>query len=423
MKKWFSQVSSLRRGTVAKQTAVVYFGQGLQAVMGFAISILLLRGLSLDDYGAFSVFMSLFMLLAGLSHWGWTETFVRFGSAQVEKEDYASLESYFRGKILLFGGLSALALAVAAPYLAGHVYQRADWRWLIWLACITGFLTCLFSFEMNRIRIWKRFWLYFSTLVGGSLLRLLGLGALALAGALGSYAVIGVYLASTLAMIGFIFVLLPPARGGTPFSAQSMAEVGSYNRWILASIVSTTLASNLDVHFLAYFHGSAEVAKLGAASRLTLPISILVGSLTTTVLPRLSREPGNTALFQFYRRKLFLLLPALVVIFALGSLVVVPLLTTLAGKKYGGLEHLLFLQLASVLVVLVANPFGLMVLAKGWIKPLALMNIVQLALGAALQLLLVPRYGPVGSVCATIGTNLLGMTVTLLLARKVSAET
>lgn len=413
----FEQILALTKGKTARQTSIVYLAQVAQAVLGFALNILLIRHLDLDDYGSLTVFSSTYMLLAGLSHWGWTETYVRFGAAHREAP---AVEYFFRGRIIRYAGISFLVLLAASPLLARYAYQRPAWAPLLALASLTGFLTCLASFEMNRVRLFQRFGIYFSAIVSGSAFRLAALLACFALGHLTLWPSIFVYLASPLLVIGLLWCLLPPifSAPASPLPPEVAEGARNYNRWLLVSIFATTLITNFDMQILAFFHGTETVAQLGAASRLTLPISILVSALATTILPKLSREHQNQELMRFYLRKIGLLLPWIALGFAIAGAAAVPLLTYLAGHKYGGLELLLLLQLVSILAVLLTNPFGLVLLAKGDIKALALMNLAQLGLSLALQLALVPRWGAVGSVSAAIAVNIFGCMITMLLVSR-----
>ena len=184
------------------------------------------------------------------------------------------------------------------------------------------------------------------------------------------------------------------------------------------SIFSTTIISNIDVHVLAYFYPSEVVAQLGAVSRLTLPITILVTSLSTTMLPRLSRNSQDPQFISYYLRKLKLVLPLSVAGFLIGGAALIPVLGWLAGARYGGLEPLIGLQLVSILIILITNPLGLLVMAEGRTKTLACMNLAQLLVGLGLHFLLVPQLGVNGSICATIGVNTIGLLATLMMVRR-----
>jgi O-antigen/teichoic acid export membrane protein len=219
-------------------------------------------------------------------------------------------------------------------------------------------------------------------------------------------------------LIGIIWAFLPPRRPPAIASLPFENEARQFNRWLLVSIFSTTIFTNIDVHVLAYFYPSEVVAQLGAVSRLTLPITILVTSLSTTMLPRLSRNANDLDLFQYYLRKLKLVLPFSILGFVIMGAAIIPLLGWLAGSRYHGLEPLIALQLVSILIVLITNPLGLLVIAEGRTKILAFMNLAQLFIGIGLNLFLVPKLGAIGSICASIGINTIGMITTIFLIRR-----
>jgi O-antigen/teichoic acid export membrane protein len=194
-------------------------------------------------------------------------------------------------------------------------------------------------------------------------------------------------------------------------------ELQHFNRWILVTVLSTTIIGNIDFHFITYFCGTTETANFGAASRLTMPITMLVSALTITLLPKLSKLTTIEA-HQFFVRKLCLVLPIAVLAIIVAGVIGIPALGMLVEKKYGGLESLMFLQLASIVLVLIANPFGMLLLARGKTKILAITNLGQLLVDIVLNSFFIPRFGAMGAVYSTITINFMGLIIFVLVTRK-----
>jgi O-antigen/teichoic acid export membrane protein len=135
---------------------------------------------------------------------------------------------------------------------------------------------------------------------------------------------------------------------------------------------------------------------------------MIVAALTTTLLPRLStaRHVGDSR--NYLRRIWHFLLPTAGVLFSLIFLAP-PLLVWIAGAQYAGISNALKLQLAATLVMVLANPIGLVLVGWGWSRFFAILNLVQLAVDLALDLLWIPRFGVEGALAATLVINALGL--------------
>src|SRR4051794_20697035 len=93
----FLSVANSRTG---KNAQLVFGSQFASAGIGFLINILLIRGLSIADFGLFALFSSTFMLLAGIFQLGWNDTFVRFGSRHLGRDFFQSLRTFVIRKVM-----------------------------------------------------------------------------------------------------------------------------------------------------------------------------------------------------------------------------------------------------------------------------------------------------------------------------------
>ena len=95
------QMLAALRTRTGRDTQLVFSGQTVNAGLGFLANILLMRTLSLADYGLFSLFISALMLISGFMHFGWNETFVRFGAKYQHSPFFNALRKLLLKKTLL----------------------------------------------------------------------------------------------------------------------------------------------------------------------------------------------------------------------------------------------------------------------------------------------------------------------------------
>lgn len=395
-----------------RDTAVVFSGQVVNAAIGFSLNIVLMRQLSLDQYGNFTLFNSSMMLLAGFFHLGWIETYVRFGAMHLGTEKFGALRGLVFRRLLIGSTVLAVAAAALSPWIANHFYNRHGFTGFLCAAALGAFGMGLVSFALNDCRVRKLFWRFFGLQTGGTLTRFavcvlaLAIGALTVRVAVAAYALV------PLAVAGYALFwpgkgILRDRAGGAPVDPATVREMNVYNGWLLVSMFTTNLTGNLDSQLMAHYHGNQALSHYGAVGRLTLPLNFLVTALTTTLLPRLSSARSDDEV-RYYLSQLKLFLVPLGALVALSCFLAPPLLVWVAGPGYETIGTLLRFQIFSMLIVLITNPLGLVLYAWGWSWVFAYLNVAQLILNVALCVWWIPTAGPMGAIRAGIAINLLG---------------
>ncbi len=412
-KSVFAEMRQALSTHTGRSTQKVFYGEIATAGMGFLINVLLLRKMPVEEYGLFSLFLSCMMLLSGFMHFGWAETYVRFGSRHFGAASFASVRAHaFRNAVLGMMSLCAVVLLVS-PWVAEHLFKRGEFAPYVQLAAFGALVTSLFSFFQNDFRVHQDIRAVVLGKIGPSATRLaLGLAAVAL-GMVTLPVVSWIYVFSAIP-----FLLFPVWRSAKAAKAMALdssirREMGSYNNWIFLSFLTTTIIGNIDAQFLAHFHDNSTISAFGAAGRLTLPIQMIVASMTTTLLPKLSTYQNVSDMRSYLRRVIPFIVPLALLVLAMVWLAP-PALIWIAGERYSGITVLLRLQILTTLVLLISNPFGLILNAWGWSRLLAFLNIAQLIVDLLLNYLWIPHWGAVGAVAATLVINLMGMTTIYL---------
>ncbi len=403
-------ISALRSRT-GKHTQLVLSGEVVGAILGFLGNLVLLRNMQVSDYGLYSLFLSSMMMISGFMHFGWIDTFVRFGSKHFQSSLFSSIQWYCCKKIF-WGVIWAIVLVTfLSPWIGPKLLKREGLEFFLIASAVGAASNILFSLAQNNYRVHQQYSSLVVTKTGSSLFRLL-----AYLSFLPFQKLIPLFWAVTLNILSLVFFSLGllsslvknRKKKETEDFLPLKLEMHSYNFWILISFLTTTVIGNIDLFILSHYHPNQTLGNYGAAARLTLPFQLIVSALTTALLPRLHQVTKPEEMTLYLKKVSFFLVPAVAALLLLLFLAP-PLLVWLAGPSYSEIQNLLRLQILTTLVMVLANPYGLVLNAWGWSKFFALLNLFQLALDIGLDLLWIPNYGAEGAVAATLVVNIVGM--------------
>lgn len=209
-------------------------------------------------------------------------------------------------------------------------------------------------------------------------------------------------------VIGVGFVVAHRARGlriSTWRFRPELARAMLLESWpeIVAG-VATLLIMRLDVLLLGQLATSADVGVYAAAARLSeiwyfAPV-VIVGSTFPALVEARSRDPVR------YRKRLQQLLSALV---ALGyavaiptTIVATPLVTLLFGDAYRESASVLTIHVWTGVLVAFGTASGSWIFAEKLVRLSLYRTLLGAATCLALNLILIPRFGPVGAAWATL---------------------
>jgi O-antigen/teichoic acid export membrane protein len=404
-------VAALKSKT-GQNTQIVFGGEILGAIIGFAGNLLLLRYMSVSDYGLYSLFLSSMMLISGFMHFGWVDTYVRYGSKYFHTENFAYIRRYCGKKVLLGVFIVIFLVSVLSPWISSRILQRENMELFLIASAFGGAFNILFSFTQNDYRIHNRFSALVITKSGSGIFRLLGF--LAFLPFQTFIPLIGSIIINLSSL--FIFCLEFLVRVfKEKISPQHLErknelklEMKNYNKWILVSFLCTTVIGNIDLFILSHYHPNQLLGNYGAATRLTLPFQLIISALTTAMLPRLHQVTNHGDMKLYLKRVTLFLIPTVLLLIGMIAFAP-PILVWVAGPQYGEIGTLIRLQLITTMIMVLANPYGLVLNAWGWSKFFALLNLFQVFLDILLDILWIPTYGAEGAIAATMVVNIVGL--------------
>ena len=433
---WFVRVRALfaesQRGIA--DVLLMLIPQTVIVLTGFLTTVLIARGLGPASLGQYSLVFSVAGLTAAFSDLGIGQTAIRYAARAAAEgrttEQLAVLRWAMRLRLTLAVG-TALAVALAAPVIAGGFWHLPALTPLIQLGLLGGVFAAIGSAPAVYFQSIRRFGRNATVQVGQALLALAGVGVVA---ALGLWSVGTIVLASVVAAAlgAFSFLPLVPrgavvsggdfAGGGTIWRRlwTSPVEPGSAGRadggpgtFAIYNLVSTLLVMitlRLDVWLMGVFGRPDQIGLYTVASRFALPMGLVLAAISGALWPRASSRTDPRAVLALMKRTFELSIPLglLAMIYALTAPLLTPWLFGSAYQDSGLLGQVLCIRYALAVFIV---PVGAVGYSLGLVRVYWIINLVQLVAVAIVNVLFLPRIGPMASALALVVSEILGVTL------------
>ena len=389
----------------------IWAGSGILAggAFGALSSAILARALGVDEFGVYTLIMSLVLMIASLCDLGISGSVVRFGSESLALGDgrrlrlVAGLAAQAKGVLSI--GVVVLSVLLLKPILAAvgaRLDERVETYFLYSL--ITVVILSLAQFFPPVYQAFKEFRRQaVVSLVAPAFKALLLIAIIALAMRL----TVGItlWVEGTAAVASLIIywwrspVRSFDLRARDPALRSSML---SFNKWLSVYFILNTLGGRIDVMMLGGIAGAHALGLYGAAMKVVSLILMACNAYLTVLLPDFARVLSHDALRR-KRRNAFLMAGAVcggLVLVALGA----PLLVRiLFGPSYADVTPLIRMMLGGTAATVLGYPVigTLYVLNKSIV--FAFMAAASAAALALLCWLLIPAVGVMGAAVAYAG--------------------
>jgi len=384
--------------SIARSSLTLFGSRAAGVLIGFLAVVVFAREIGVAALGSYFLFQALLTVLSIGTDFG-----LRSATEKRISEGRPAGEVLGTAIALKLGFVSLGAVAMLALRDPIAAYVGADLAPLIVAGAVLREAGVLTTFVLRgELRVTASATVEFARKVAfgvvGILLVLQGFG---LRGPV--YGVIAGY--GAMALVGAVRVDSRPGRP-TARMARSLLSFGSYR---FVTNVGGIGYSWIDVLVIGAFLSPAAVGAYEVAWKVAGVATMFGDALATAAFPRLSEFSGRRAIDRVEETFPKLVTPtlALVVPAFFGTVVLASeILDVVFGPAY--------VIAATALVVLMADA-----VAKGFYQPVARTlraldrpdidakaAVLQLALNAALNLLLVPRYGLVGAAVATVAAGL-----------------
>lgn len=411
---------------------------------GFLTTVLIARGLGPASLGQYSLVISVAGLTAAFSDMGIGQTAIRYASRAAAEgrtdEQMAVLRWALRLRLMLVSGL-AVTVALLAPVIAGRCWHSPALGPLIRLGLLGGAFAALASVPAVYFQSIRGFGRNAAIQIGQALLALSGV---LLVAALRWWSVKTIVVVGVVAAAVGAVVFLPMVPRAALFATRRPGGAATTRRgfwtspitpepglsglvdsgpgtFAMYNVISTLIVMvtlRLDVWLMGAFGRPEQIGLYTVASRFALPLGLMLAAVGGALWPRASARTDPRAALVLLRRTFQLSIPLglLAIVYALA----VPLLTPLLfGSAYQGsrlLGQVLCIRYALAILIV---PVGVVGYSLGFVRVYWIINLVQLVAVAIVNVMLLPRIGPMASALALVVSEVIGVTLAggLLLRR------
>jgi O-antigen/teichoic acid export membrane protein len=441
-----NNVLSSRKGI--EDVIVSMFSQAFVALIGFITSVLLARGLGLKGMGKYALILSVSGLASALSGLGIGQTAIRFASMAAAKNDITSqmaiLRWAFRLRMLLVFLIFGLAF-VFAPFIADSFWHDTSLTSLVRLNLLTGIFAATAAVPTIYFQSLKRFKMNATVIVGQALMSLVGIGIIAALNIWSLERVIAVSVVATGLGAAAFMILVPKAsffelqefrqpidklfvclwrapNMNVKYSASlDSTGANTFAFFMLLSSVIVTLIMQADVWLLGIYVEKSQIGVYTVASRLSLPLVIVLGALNTTLWPRASSLTCLIKTTELIKKTFrWSVLVALAGLFyAIFAPLAIPFIFGISYKNGILLGQILCLRYC---IAILTCPIAVISYSFGMVRVYWLINMFQLIAVVAISIFLLPIVGAIGAALALIANEIIAFTfVTTIIWYRIAA--
>ena len=388
---------------------------------GFAGFYILVRVLSKQDFGVWTLFMSATTILEAIRSGLIQNALVKYLSS-ADKSEHPVIISASTVISFLVTITSIVAIVGFAPYLSS-VWESPQLINLLYIYILvfafSGILTQFNAVEQANLK--------YNGIFINNLIRQSSFFGFVLICYLTDFQVKLVYLVwvqlcsvilSTIVAYGFV-------RENLKFSYSLdkpwLNKLFGYGKYSFGTSVSSLLSGTVDQMMLGALLSPAASGAFNIAVRITNLIDIPGNAIAVVVFPQSSRrmeEEGKSAIKYLYEKSvgttLALVLPGVLFLYFFSDFVI----HFIAGEKYVDSIPLLHVTLLYCLLIPYGRQFGTILDSIGKTRVTFLVVVGTTIINLGLNYLLIVKYGVMGAAYATLISNVVGFIVAQVILKK-----
>lgn len=400
------------KAVLLRDTAFVYSATVVGGAIQFLVLIILARSLGPTSLGVVIVATTISGLIAAALEFGIAPVLVRYYAplSKSEPDLWQAMTTFLMRLVLMAAGIIValafcVALVLTALSASSHTVNE------VWFGFAIAAGTVLLGYCQGFLQAQRRFKAVAGLTTGLPILRLLGVGALGIAGALSLAATLVVYLLAVVAITTAAWWLLPSPRvpgrhdKGAMLKARQLAL--PYMRWTFVGRAAVAVQGRLDVLLLSALAGSTSTGVYGAAFQSASPLVMLATSVGEVSFPHLVAR--RTVQVRSILLRWLRWLPVAVLAGVLTALVGTALLPALLGADFTASVTPFQLLVIAFSIQVWLQPIGALLYATDRQRPAAALALLQTVAMLALDVVLIPVLGAVGPALAVLVVTLLSV--------------
>lgn len=392
-----------------KDYSTVIFGTGFGRGLSLLTFFILARSLSIEDFGIFSLFFTIMVLVWYLPG-AIDSTYVRYLKVESRKSEADYLRTTFLIKVLFFMFLIILSFPLGFLF-SRYAFSKPELAFYISLAIISGAFLSVFSslsglyqgeedfFRFSIINL--LFYLAVILIIAAMFLFKLAL-------TLKIIILINTLVAVIVSFFGFL-IILRRVKSLLPIHFSLLIDMFHFGKWIFASNLIYIILQRLDILVLAKYVDFATLGIYSAAVRVSMLASFFTSGVFVILLPRGSQALKSLQHLKSYLKEAALL--SVLLIFVILSIIIVSpaLIKVFFGSQYtASLPFARILLLEPIFTVLY-TPLMYLFYAENQTRTIFNVGMIMLLGIICALLLLVPKYGAVGAAISIVLMSICGL--------------
>ncbi|MBE9463126.1 flippase [Dyadobacter subterraneus] len=388
---------------------------------GFAGFYILVRVLNKQDFGVWTLFMSVTTILEAIRSGLIQNALIKYLSSSDKKEhpEIIAASTFISG---LVSAASILLLVIFAPYLS-RIWSSPQLIGLLYSYVIvfifSGILTQFNAVEQANLK--------FNGIFLNNLVRQSTFFGFVLICYLTNFKIELVYLVwvQALSLILSLIVAYRYVRHNFTFSLSMgrpwLDRLFGYGKYAFGTSVSSLLSGTVDQMMLGALLSPAASGAFNIAVRITNLIDIPGNAIAVVVFPQSSKrmeEEGTGAIKYLYEKSvgttLALVLPGVLFLYFFSDFVI----HFIAGEKYTDSIPLLHVTLLYCLLIPYGRQFGTILDSIGKTKITFLVVVGTTIVNLGLNYIFIKKIGVMGAAYATLVSNIIGFIVAQVILKK-----
>ena len=411
--------------------AQIFFSNILSTLISAIGSIIVIRLLSPNEYGLYTISLVPASMLILFGDWGVNAALTKFiAQYRAEGKKHSAASILLAGLILKVGLgviLSSLTFLLA-DFLSGFILQKPETGELVKVSCIFVLGSQLYTTSWSIFRGFEEMKYNALTQILSSILEvslkllLILLGFKALGAVIGFS--FGRLVAGTAGLTIILLALYRPIRKNNPNISLSLSDaIKTILKYGLPLAIVTIISGfglQLYRFLMARYSPTVAIANYGVAANFTVLVGFLTFPVVNVLFPAYSKiTEGTKELELAFRASLkyisFLVLPASVGVMALSQ----PLVSVLFGRKYALAPlYLTLLSASSLYAGLGSLNMGTLLSSQGKTTTILKIGLINLLIGIPLSIILIPHFGVIGFIANNLITGATGTALYIYWIRK-----
>lgn len=394
--KWYN------RSFLVKAISKVFAGNFFAQFLGFLITIYVSRDLGPENFGAYSLFLSLYFIISQIADFGLSTSYIKYGSDIYEKnnDNYNKLFcSVFWFRIII-SIIIILITCIFSDFISYYIFQSAVYNKLIIATAISVILSSVYNHIVAHYTVLRKFNKYFIYNVINQFIKLVGVLYISIF--VPQNISLEYYVYNYFYSIGIVILLLAlvkrPRLNISGFKEQLtyLKKTFEMGFWVLLSSLATVVILRLDMFMLQMLSSMEDVGYYSLGMQLARVFPLLSSSVTTTLLPQLNEYIGKNSLRK-YVLKVFSCVKYLVVIILLVEVTAPFFIQLVFGAKYHNSITVFQILIIAYSIGLIINPISMIFYHFKKVKLLTVMNWLELPIAFLGNLYFIPLYGANGA--------------------------